>query len=57
MDIEKLLNAAEDLRQKLRESRFKMDVKKDFSLMVAESQLGKVIHELRQKQEESNANK
>ena len=41
-----LETALSDLLRELRQSRFKMDVKKDFSLMVAESEAQKTLYKL-----------
>jgi len=43
---EPLVAAAEELRNELRKSRFKLDIKKDFSLLAADAALGTVLHKI-----------
>lgn len=42
---QKLLSAAKHLREELRKAR-KWDIRKDFSLLAADAQLGTAIHEI-----------
>lgn len=47
--VPELVRTADGLLKALRQSRFKMDVKKDFSLMVHENELSKLIHKIKDK--------